>query len=294
MKIYDLHIHTRGNLGDPDALLKQLEEAGIYGAGIFSPRPLQGFPPVSPGIIADGMDYEERVENVLNFCKPYPDRLFPVLFIHPYEDGAVEKAKDAAARGIRGFKIMCNNYYVYDDTSMALISTIAKLNRPALFHTGILWDGTPSGDFNRPVNWEHMLDVPGLKFSTAHCAWPWYDECIALYGKLQNAYQTRKNACEMFLDLTPGTPVIYRRDLITKLHTVGYDVKHNILFGTDCATDYNVDYSKQWQEIDNGLYRELGVDEETRRCIYHDNFLRFFGVTNEVYVKAPLNSDGRK
>lgn len=28
----------------------------------------------------------------------------------------------------------------------------------------------------------------------------------------------------MFLDLTPGTPEIYRRDLLTKLFTIGYDV----------------------------------------------------------------------
>ena len=271
MKMYDLHVHDFNNDVSPEVFLSKLAEAGIYGAGVFS------LPPVEFGW-SWGRPYEERVSRVLSFCEKHADQLFPVLWIHAHEENAVEKAADAVGRGIAAFKIICNNYYVGDDKSMKLMSKIAELNKPTVFHTGILWDTTPSGKYNRPVNWEYLMDIPKLRFAMAHCSWPWYDECIAVYGKINNANKNKPDACEVFFDLTPGTPVPYRRDLLTKLFTVGYDVKHNIIFGTDCKLDYNAAYSKKWQDIDNGLYHEIGVDAETIKCIYHDNFLRFLGI----------------
>ena len=274
MKIFDLHVHDFMNDVSPEAFVAKIGEAGIYGAGVFSPPPLET---KITGVA--GMGFKERLDRVLNFCKDYPGRLFPVLWAHAHEDGAVEKAIEAAERGICAFKIICNNYYVGDDKSMELMHTIAKLNKPTVFHTGILWDGTPSGQYNRPINWEYLIDIPRLKFAMAHCSWPWYDECIAVYGKFNQANKGKPDACEVFFDLTPGTPVAYRRDLLTKLFTVGYDVKHNIIFGTDCLLDFDVQFATMWQDVDNGLYYELGVDAETKKCIYHDNFLRFMGVT---------------
>ena len=284
MKIYDLHIHDDYDDITPEEFLSKLGEAGIYGAGVFSPAP----DALEPG----GSPYEKRVSRVLSFCKNYPGRLFPVLWTHAYEDGVLEKVADAAARGIAAFKIICNNYYVGDDKSMKLMEEIARLQKPVVFHTGILWDGTASGVYNRPINWESLIDIPRLKFATAHCSWPWYDECIAMYGKFQNAWQNKPDASEMFFDLTPGTPVPYRRDLLTKLFTVGYDVKNNIIFGTDCMTSYRPEWAKKWQDIDNGLYHEIGVDEETIQNIYCNNMMRFLGVTNQTVTKAKLNPDG--
>jgi predicted TIM-barrel fold metal-dependent hydrolase len=283
MQAYDLHVHSQMNCPTtPEQFLARLEEAGLYGAGVFSPGPQKG-----------GAKGKDRLDTVLRFCKDYPNRLFPVFFIGPHEDGAIEYAKEAIERGIAAFKIICGDHYVYDDETMALLHVIAKGGKSVCFHTGILWNGTPSGDFNRPCNWEHMLHIPGLKFSAGHCSWPWIDECIALYGKIQNAHNNRSDLCEMFLDLTPGTPVIYRRELLTKLFTVGYDVGPNILFGTDCGTyDYSVEWARKWQDIDNGIYAELGVDMKTRNAIYSDNILRFFGARKEERKLAKLSGDG--
>ena len=276
MQIYDLHVHDFNHDITPEAFVAQLGEAGIYGAGVFSPPPSEARKGGK-----DGMGFKQRLDRVLNFCKEYPGRLFPVLWMHAYEDGAVEMAKEAAERGISAFKIICNNYYVGDDKSMELMNTIAKLNKSTVFHTGILWDGTPSGQYNRPINWEYLMDIPKLKFAMAHCSWPWYDECIAVYGKVNVANKGNPDACEIFFDLTPGTPVIYRRDLLTKLFAIyGNDVKHNIIFGTDCLLSYDVEGAKKWQEVDNGIYHELGVYAEASPYIYRDNFLRFMGVAN--------------
>ena len=114
-----------------------------------------------------------------------------------------------------------------------------------------------------------------------HCSWPWIDECIALYGKFLNGLTTGRSA-EMFFDITPGTPKIYREELLTKLFTVGYDVPNNIVFGTDNRADaYNSDWCKRWLDIDNAIYKKLGVTEEIKEKIYCDNLMRFLGVSEQ-------------
>ena len=268
MQAYDLHVHGPGSIDSRDEFIQTLEQAGLYGAAIFSLR-------------AEGMDrgtpYEKRVSGVLEYCEGYDGRFFPVLWIHPFESNASAKARDAVNRGIKGFKIICNTYCVSDRLSMELMHTIAELDKPICFHSGILWDTRASGHFNRPINWECLIEVPRLRFSMGHCGWPWYDECIALFGKLQIAAAERSDVCEMFFDLTPTAPIATRCELLTKLFTSGYDVKHNILFGTDSGVNnYNAVFSKKWQDTDNAIYKELGLGSDVRKLIYQDNFLRFF------------------
>ena len=100
-------------------------------------------------------------------------------------------------------------------------------------------------------------------------------ECIAVYGKFLNSYLTRKSS-EMFFDITPGTPPIYRRDLLTKLYTVGYDVEDNIMFGTDSlSNDYNPSWVAGWLARDKEILDDLGVTEAQREKLYEKNFFRF-------------------
>ena len=47
------------------------------------------------------------------------------------------------------------------------------------------------------------------------------------------------------------------------------------MFGSDSLSDdYNVEWVKNWIERDDAIYDELGVTQEQREKIYHDNFLR--------------------
>lgn len=281
---FDMHIHCGSQPVDPEKLLKKMERCGISGGVLFSHYPKEQN--------ADGYDAETRMGQVLNICRNYPDRLFPVLWIHPYEPNALEVAEEAVRRGILGFKMICNNYYVYDDASMALVRKIAELDKPIFFHSGILWDGGDSSKYNRPLNWESLVNIKGLRFSLGHCSWPWIDECIALYGKFLNGYTSGMGA-EMFFDTTPGTPAIYRKELLTKLYCVGYDVPDNVMFGTDCsAFDYNDNWAGKWLETDGVILRELGADETTFRKLYRDNMLRFLGLKPRDFVHAsPVPDD---
>ena len=114
-----------------------------------------------------------------------------------------------------------------------------------------------------------------------HCSWPWHDECISLYGKFLHGLTNDENAPEMFLDLTPGTPIIYREDLLRKIYTIGYDVPDNVMFGTDSSAECynNGNWVTNWINLDNEIYQKLNMGEKLKSKIYNDNAMRFLGIT---------------
>lgn len=269
MKIYDMHVHITGDAPNQQYLLEQMEKSGVYGGGLISACPEES------NCALGQLPYRQRLRNLLDWTRDQEGRLIPILWVHPHEKDACEIVRDAAESGVMAFKMICDSYPVYSDASMRLLEAIERTGKPVLFHSGILWAGTDTSQYNRPVNWECLLNLNSVRFSMGHCSWPWHDECIAVYGKFLNSYLQRRSS-EMFFDVTPGTPVIYRRDLLTKLFTVGYDVENNILFGTDSlSNDYNPEWVGGWIARDNGIYDELGVTQEQREKIFGKNLFRF-------------------
>lgn len=284
MKIFDMHIHADKRKSEPEDLLAQMEKAGVYGGCVLSAPPFEYDK-------EEGVSFEERLNEVLKWTKDYRDRLFPVLWIHPYEENIIEKIHIAVEKGIDGFKMICCNFYVYEEQCIKVLEEIAKTGKPIIFHSGILWDGKVSSSYNRPLNWEALLRIKGLRFSMGHCSWPWIDECIAMYGKFLNALLV-DDAAEMFFDITPGTPQIYREELLTKLYTIGYDVGNNILFGTDSnANGYSSNWTKGWLETDNAIMDKLGVSQKNRERLYHDNLMRFLGKSDEKVIHVSPECD---
>ena len=190
--------------------------------------------------------------------------------------------------------MICDSFYPGNERALETYRAIAAAGKPILFHSGILWDGKPSACYNRPGEFEALLEVPGARFSLAHISWPWCDELIAVYGKFLNAHVKRPDlAVEMFVDLTPGTPAIYRRDALTKLMTAGYDVEHHIVFGTDSDTSgYNHRWAREWIERDKEILRECGVSEKAIDAVQRRNLLRFAGMeSTQVERKLPVPAE---
>ncbi len=280
MKIYDMHVHANNNTPDPEGLLERLDAAGIYGCTVLSAPPHEMK-------MSWTNDFDSRLSTVLLWTKGNEERLIPVLWIHPDEENILENVEKASRAGVVAFKIICNDFYVGDTKSMDLLEKIGSLDKPVIFHSGILWDGKPSSAYNRPANWEALLELKSLRFSLGHCSWPWIDECIAVYGKFLNAlsHGNDNTGVEMFFDLTPGTPDIYREELFYKLFTIGYDVPNNIMYGTDCcANDYNSAWAKKWLDTDTALFDKFNIPEKMRKKIFCDNFMRFIGRD-----KTPVN-----
>ena len=289
-KIYDFHIHQRGDDVPPSVLIQQMEAAGVYGGAIFS------VPPACFGKSINGFNsktMEERLKGILDYTKDYPGRLFPVLFVHPDEPDVINGVKEAAKSGIVGFKVVCNDYFVYEDKSMRMLEAIAETGLPVAFHTGILWDRTVSGEYGKPLSWECLLQIPNIRFSVAHCSWPWINECIGLYSKFLSLANNPDFTPEIFLDLTPGTPISFRDELLQKIVNSGFDVFHNMLYGTDCNTGgYTSAWAKKWIDTDSAIFDKYGVSKEDQRRVFHDNFLRFWKISDEQYRYKPVKSDG--
>lgn len=289
MKFSDIHIHAENTPADPKHLIENMKKAGMSYGCVFSNWPYEADNRI-------GTSFDERLSEVLSWTKGYEDTLFPVMWIHPYEENILENIQKAVDSGICAFKIICTDFYVYEDKSIEVLKKIAKLNKPVFFHSGILWDGKVSSNYNRPLNWEALLEIEGLRFSMGHCSWPWIDECIAMYGKFLNSLNMSDKCAEMFFDMTPGTPEIYRRELLEKLFTIGYDVEHNIMFGCDCsAHNYNSKWVSGWLETDKRIMDDLGVCKRVRENLYYNNLMRFLGKT-EVRIDhlSPACDDANK
>ena len=275
MNIFDMHIHTYGPEFDVDAMLAEMQKAGVFGGCIFSPPPVEFN-------TKRGMPFRARLDRILAITRGYDGRLFPVLWIHPDEDDIIENVKVAAAEGIAGFKIICNDFYPYEDRCMALLTAIAALDKPVFFHTGILYSAPAEthSEYSRPIHFERLEEIEGLRFSIGHCGWPWIDECLALYGRMSYhlTVPNGRRPAEMFLDLTPGAPMDRREEMLRKVYLFGQNTGNNILFGTDqIAERYKGEGTSRWLKADTAIYGKLGVRLELIRKTYEDNLMRFLG-----------------
>jgi len=285
--ILDGHIHIMKRIdeGCGDELKKRLEASGVSGGAVIS------YPPAA-NYTGEAFPWGERLKEVVDFAET-DEKLYPMFWIDPMQDDAKDQVDAACKNCIDGFKIICDAFLVSDKKAMEIVRYIAAKGKPVLFHSGILWDGKVSSKFNRPIEFECLLEVEGLKFALAHVSWPWHDECIAMYGKILEANAHNKGlSAEMFIDLTPGTPPIYREEVLTKVLKTGYDVENNIIFGTDCfAGNYNSDWAEEWIKRDNSIYDKLETGEEVRSKIFGENLLRFLGKTeNSISKRIPVPS----
>ena len=277
----DAHIHLWDGPDGPDTFYGKLQDAGFSGGSLISRAPESFLVGMQSRRTA-----AERVDEVLQWCSGM-EELYPLFWIDPLEDGAVDQVHMAAESGVLGFKVICDRYFPGDDTAMTVYSAIAALGKPLLFHSGILWDGKVSSKFNRPGEFESMLEVDKLIFALAHISWPWTNECIAVYGKFLNAVGRRPGlSSEMYVDVTPGTPPIYREDALMKLTMTGYDIADNVLFGVDSmASNYNPGWAGEWIQRDSDILDRLGLSDIKSRY-FGDNLKRFLGLIDIEKEKA--------
>lgn len=252
--MFDTHIHIMNRQpADPAGLLTALQATGFRG-GVLISAPPSSFHQAAAG----ESDAQARLENLAAWCSGSAS-FFPFFWIDPTEPDAAEQVRLALKAGVAGFKIICTHFYPGDPVVLAVCSQIAAASKPVLFHSGILWNGRDSSRYNRPAEFEALLAVPRLRFALAHASWPWIDECLAVYGKFRQAGRSDgRQEVRMFIDLTPGTPPIYRRDLFWKLTAIGYDLDENLLYGSDNLADtYQSEWAGAWLARDQDLLRKL-------------------------------------
>jgi len=265
--LLDAHVHVFGPAVDRPGLLAALDAAGVDGCVLLS------LPPASFG--GSGSPVAGvRLANLEAWCGGDP-RLLPFFWIDPLEPDAGRQVEIAVRAGVRGFKVIANHFFPGDSRALSIYHAIAASGRPILFHSGILWDGRDSSRYCRPVEFESLLEVPGLRFALAHASWPWCDECLAVFGKFEQARRNHPDVPRMFIDLTPGTPPIYREELLRKMFSIGYDVAGSLLWGSDTTLPgYDSAYARSWLERDRAILDSLGVGGEAREGLFHRNLER--------------------
>jgi predicted TIM-barrel fold metal-dependent hydrolase len=266
----DAHIHIMStDKPDPEALLARMRSIGMEGGMLLS------WPPASFPHAKNPKDTTSRLNNVMEWCRGHPT-LFPAFWMDPTEDDAVGQVEQAHKAGVAAFKMICANFHPSDKRAMKTYAAIAQTGKPILFHSGILWDGQDSSRYNRPAEFEAMIDIKGLRFALAHISWPWVDECLAVYGKVLNCCKYRNEPNPMFIDATPGTPVIYRKEALTKLYTIGYDIAENVFYGSDTlASSYSANWADEWVKRDKEILDALGRPAIDVKNMFEGNFRRF-------------------
>jgi len=294
MLVVDCHVHSIGS-ESVDVILKGMDSAGVDKAIIFSPYPssIRGadlFPrPLTS--VTRYMEYSypdvtvekqrEAIEFVADLQREASDRIIAFAWLEPRLKDSTQILEWAVtSKEVKGVKMIPDHWYPYDEFMYPIYEKAEKLGVPIIFHSGILFGFKDSSRFCRPVNYEVLLNFPDLKFALAHISWPWVDECIALWGRFRS-YALRelgrsRGDIQMFIDITPGTPLIYRKNALQKL--IAYGVEDHMLFGTDCRAG-KLEYAKQHIERDTAILRQLiGVSEETVGKIMGLNALRFLSV----------------
>ncbi len=250
--MFDCHIHMSSvvwpeNL--PRIFLEKSREAAVAGGAVYSPWP-EKYQRKD-----EDQRWETRLESVFRFTAATPGFL-PVFFLDPTEPDALTQVKTAAEQGIAAFKIICNHFYPRE--ILPVLSAIAACGCPVIFHSGILYNWNSASDYNQPRSFECLLQIAGLRFLMAHVAWPWTDEMIALYGEFawaEAAYPGKSS--RMYLDLTPGTPLVFRRDMLRRLFLTGYsELENRVLWGSDTITDNYSSASVQFRSAADRKYFE--------------------------------------
>ena len=135
--ILDCHVHLiKPDLGH-QALAAKMKAAGVDGSVLISMPP--GCFPTFQG----PKGAKERLEHVLAWTKALPNT-YPFFWIDPTEPDAAAQVDLALSMGVDGFKCICNHFYPGDPKAMDIWRKVAAAGKPMLFHSGILWDGTPS------------------------------------------------------------------------------------------------------------------------------------------------------
>jgi len=276
--ILDGHIHLLGDDPQAGAFPAELRAAGVSGGALISQPPASFDRSGAWG----GRPWAVRLQQLLDWCPPGTN-LYPLFWIDPLEPDALDQVTAAVARGIAGFKVICDHFPPGHPAALPIYRAIAEARRPILFHAGILWDGKPSSEYCRPAGFEALLDVPGLRFALAHMGWPWCDELIAVYGKFLNARgRSQSGAVEMYVDITPGTPPIYRQRALTDLFSAGYAVADNVIFGSDCsAPGYNIHRAQEWLRRDAEILTRLGLGQDVLDKVWGANLRRFIGLPDQ-------------
>ena len=277
--IYDVHTHVDEPV-NPKELIAGMDRAGVQRIIAISKEPPSIVTAWSQGKKVPPV--RESINNLAKLVSATRERVVPFCWLDP-TSSTVYGDFDHAMNDHHfvGVKLTPTTWYPYDEKVVKVLEHIASCGVPVLFHSGIFWVEGDCSRRCRPACFEIMYKFPNVRFSLAHAGWPWTDECIAVAGKFRAMARAngQPDAIQMFMDLTPGTPVCYREDVFRKIFSIPeYGLEEAILFGTDSRLqDYVAFESMPVVGHDKEVLSRLGVSKEVQEKYFSKNFEAFVG-----------------
>ena len=272
MRIFDSHVHAMWDDADKaGSFLDTLDEAGYEGGIVFSPIcewHEKG---------ASAQSQKESIDFIAEFASADRDRIIPFAHIVPQVKGAPDAVRRAKDKGCVGLKMLTNHWYPYDEEiAFPVYEAAQEAELPILFHSGILFAFEDSSRFARPVYFEALMHFPKVRFALAHISWPWTDECIATWGRMNARARREGLAHQMYIDCTPGTPRFYRSEAMSR--ATRYCSCDWLVYGTDARVSITPDELRTHLGWDTEILGdELGLGEPEQEKYFALNLLRFVG-----------------
>jgi predicted TIM-barrel fold metal-dependent hydrolase len=197
----------------------------------------------------------------------FPGVLMGFGSVDPHTPGAVAEVDRCASLGLKGLKFhpTMQAFDPADEAFSPIWERVQEYGMIALFHTGTcgIGAGTP-GASGLKIGYSHPrfldsvgADFPGLTLIAAHFGWPWFMECLALALHKSNVYIELSGWAPGYL------PPEVKREIGKRLNA-------QTLFGSDYPF---ISLDRWFAEFD-----ELGLPEDAKRAILHDNAARLLGL----------------
>jgi len=199
-------------------------------------------------------------EEVGQVVSQYPNRLYGLYGVDPRKgmQGVAELERAVREYGFKGIHIHPQSYGPPNHAHYyPFYAKCQELNVAAVVSMGHTLELSPA-DYGRPIHLDDVaLYFPGLRIVCAHTGWPWVEEAIALVSKHEN----------LFLGTSAHAPKYWKPEMVQYLNSRrGRD---KVLFGTDWPM---LPYKEALAQVD-----ALGLKEESKRKLLHDNAARVFG-----------------
>ena len=191
-----------------------------------------------------------------------PDRLIGFASVDPSKGVLARRELRRAVEelGMRGLKLLPHLLELRpnDPLMYPVYEEARDLGIPVLFHAGTQFHTGTKLKYCRPIDMDEVaVDFPDLKIVIAHFGWPWYEETMAICQRNVNVW----------FNFAGWAPRHIPEFVVRYMDRV---LSHKVLFGSDYPL---VSRQRIIKELEG-----LGLQEETKRRLLHDNAVALLGL----------------
>lgn len=239
-------IADRPKLDSPEALLEQLDAAGIGACVVTIMEP-------------------DHAEWVGQAHKKYPRKILPAMIVNPLEGyKEIQRVIEYHERyGVRCLRIPPFRYTLppTDRVYWPFYVKALELNLAVSMNAGMPGPRRP-GHVQNPIHYDEVAyHFPDLRLIMSHCGQPWIEEVISTISHWDNVY----------MSCTSVAPKYWPENFVHFINTRG---REKMMFGTEYPT---IVWDRGRNEVD-----ALGIRDEVLPLFLRENAIRAYDFEFDV------------